>query len=112
MARLGREKLETRSGWILGQEEPKANPARKAALGRTYPFRDERGKVCNRRSPLIDRRRAKVWISMSQPPLIQRRSRPCEQFHPSCDTSSKSAFLICLQPLGSGRGPATARPRI
>jgi hypothetical protein len=51
-------------------------------MGRTYPFRDEGGKVCNRRSPLIDRRRAKVWISMSQPPLIQRRSRPYEQFHP------------------------------
>jgi len=49
---------------------------------RTYPFRDEGGKVCNRRSPLIDRRRAEVGISMSQPPLIQRRSRPCEQFHP------------------------------
>src|SRR6516162_7803884 len=62
--------------------------------GRTYPFRDEGGKVCNRRSLLIDRRRAKVWISMSQPPLIQRRSRLCEQFHPKCDTSSKSECLI------------------
>ena len=44
--------------------------------------------------PLIDRRHAKVWISMSQPPLTGPRSRPRGNSTPSCDTSSMSAFLI------------------
>jgi len=66
----------------------------------------------SRRSPLIDRRHAKVWISMSQPPLTQPRSRPREQFGPSCDTSSMSAFVIWAATPWEGRGAATAKPRI
>src|SRR6516164_8863084 len=32
--------------------------------------------VTSRRSPLVDRRHAKVWISMGQPPLTRSRGRP------------------------------------
>src|SRR6516225_5169356 len=51
----------------------------------------ERPESC---SPLIDRRHAKVWISMGQPPLTRRRSRPRGNSTPNYDTSSMSAFLI------------------
>jgi len=47
-----------------------------AELGRFDPFSRRHSNARNRRSPLIDRRHAKVWISMSQPPLTRPRSRP------------------------------------
>jgi hypothetical protein len=56
----------------------------------------------NRRSPLIDRRHAKVWISVSQPPLIQPRSRPCEQFHQAVILLKVSVLNLGCNPLGAG----------
>jgi hypothetical protein len=53
-----------------------------SALGRTLPLDFSPANGRNPCSPLIDRRHAKVWISMSQPPLTQPRSQPREQFHP------------------------------
>ena len=55
-----------------------------------------------RRSPLIDRRHAKVWISVSQPPLIQPRSRPCEQFHQAVIRLKVSVLNLGCNPLGAG----------
>ena len=86
---------------------------RAAALGRTLPLDFSSANGRSQCSALIDRRRhAKVWISMSQPPLTQPRSRPREQFGPSCDTSSMSAFVIWAATPWEGRGAATAKPRI
>ena len=52
-------------------------------LGRTLPLDLGPLNGWNRCSPLIDRRHAKVWISMSQPPLTQPGSQPREQFRPA-----------------------------
>src|SRR5215813_2379559 len=87
-------------------------PNRMSGRGRTLPLDFSPATGRNRCSPLIDRRHAKVWISMSQPPLIQPRSRPREQFHPQRGTSSISAFLIWAATPWEERGPATAKPRI
>jgi len=85
---------------------------RRSGMARLETTGRRRANGRSRRSPLIDRRHAKVWISMSQPPLTQPRSRPREQFGPSCDTSSMSAFVIWAATPWEGRGAATAKPRI
>jgi hypothetical protein len=54
----------------------------RSAMGRTLPLDFSPANGRNRCSPLIDRRHAKVWILMSQPPWTQSRSRPREQFRP------------------------------
>src|SRR5580692_5690735 len=67
------------------------------------------------RSPLIDRRHAKVWISVSQPPLIQPRSRQCEQFHQAVIRLKVSVLNLGCNPLGAGaaqRPPGRASSRL
>ena len=62
----------------LGQRSAEASPAIldiACGIG-------SRCAVRSGRSLLIDRRHAKVWFLMSEPPLTRPRSRPREQLHP------------------------------
>jgi hypothetical protein len=67
-----------------------------AEMGRTLPLDFSPANGRNPCSPLIDRRHAKVWISMSQPPLTQPRSQPREQLHPKLVLS---VLNLSLNPL-------------
>lgn len=84
--------------------------ARVTAMGRPLPldFSPANGRNCC--SPLIDRRHAKVRISMSQPPLTQPRTHRASNSTPNRDTSSVSAFLILgCNPRGGAAQPPPGR---
>jgi len=71
-----------------------------AALGRTLPLDFIPANSRNRCSPLIDRRHAKVWISMSQLPLT----------YPGASRASNSTQTVIRPQCQRSQPPGRARP--